>query len=59
MSAPESVGFANPGLITGTIVYGVIGLTLSVIAPMIFAKETPNITKVSLLIVYMLFTCAG
>jgi hypothetical protein len=45
MSAPVSLGFANPGLITGTVVYGVIGLVMTVVAPLAFAKETPNITK--------------
>lgn len=38
-------GFFAPGIVTGTIVYLILGCIATVAVPMLFAKETKNITK--------------
>ncbi|EER15131.1 hypothetical protein Pmar_PMAR023457 [Perkinsus marinus ATCC 50983] len=43
--APASLGFHAPGLITGTIIFAVLGVVFTFVAPILFAKETPKITK--------------
>lgn len=43
MGVPQ--GFMASGLITGTMVYGILGMLATLIAVSCFAKETPNITK--------------
>ncbi len=63
MSSPiVSQGFAAPGIITGSIVFLVLGIIASVAAPLLFAKETKNITKgeavrLSLVVVWMSTVC--
>lgn len=38
-------GFFAPGIVTGTIVYLILGCIATVVVPMLFGKETPNISK--------------
>ena len=58
----QSYGFAAPGIITGTIVFAVLGVIASVVGPMVFGKETKNVTKgeavrLTLVIVWMTTIC--
>lgn len=58
----ESYGFFAPGVITGTIVFTVLGLVATFVAPAVFAKESKNITKaeavrLTLVIVWMTTVC--
>ena len=60
--AVASYGFAAPGIITGTIVFGILGIIASVVAPLKFGKETKNISKadairLSLVIVWLTTVC--
>ena len=60
--AIESYGFAAPGIITGTIVFAILGIIASVLAPTVFAKETKNISRgdavrLSLVIVWLSTGC--
>ena len=60
--AVESYGFFAPGVVTGTIVFAILGVIASVVAPMVFAKETKNITRgeairLSLVIVWLTTGC--
>jgi len=41
----QSQGFFAPGIIVGTVIYALIGVAGTMIAPKYFALETPNITK--------------
>jgi heme/copper-type cytochrome/quinol oxidase subunit 2 len=58
----ESYGFFAPGIVTGTIVFGVLGVIASFVAPSMFAKESKNITRseavrLTLVIVWMTTVC--
>ena len=58
----ESYGFFSPGVVTGTIVFGILGIIASFVAPAMFGKETKNITKgeavrLTLVIVWMTTVC--
>ena len=60
--AVDSYGFAAPGIITGTIVYGILGVIASIVCPRYFGKETKNISKsdavkLTLVIVWMTTIC--
>ena len=60
--AINSYGFAGPGIITGTVVFAILGIIASVVCPMVFGKETKNISKgeairLSLVIVWMTTVC--
>lgn len=62
MSKVVSYGFAAPGIITGTVVFGILGVIASVVAPIVFGKETKNISKgdairLSLVIVWLTTVC--
>jgi V-type H+-transporting ATPase subunit e len=57
-----SYGFFAPGIVTGTIVFALLGVFASVIAPAVFGKETKNISKsdsikLSLVIVWLTTGC--
>ena len=41
----ESYGFAAPGIITGTIVFAILGIIASVAAPAFLARESKNISR--------------
>ncbi|EER02383.1 conserved hypothetical protein [Perkinsus marinus ATCC 50983] len=61
-AAPASLGFHAPGLITGTIIFAVLGVVFTFVAPILFAKETPKITKgestrLSILLVWLTTIC--
>ena len=58
----DSYGFFAPGVVTGTIVFGILGLIASFVAPAMFAKESKNISKadavkLSLVIVWLTTGC--
>jgi V-type H+-transporting ATPase subunit e len=60
--AVVSYGFAAPGIIAGTVVFGLLGVIASVVAPIVFGKETKNISKgdavrLSLVIVWLTTVC--
>ncbi len=61
-TAIQSYGFFAPGIITGTVVFGILGVIASVLAPALFAKETKNISKadavkLSLIVVWLTTGC--
>lgn len=58
----ESYGFFAPGIITGTIVYAVLGIIASVVCPKYFGKATKNISqpdavRLTLVIVWLTTVC--
>ena len=62
MAGVESYGFFAPGIITGTFVFAILGVIASVVAPVMFGKETKNISRgdavrLSLVIVWLTTGC--
>jgi V-type H+-transporting ATPase subunit e len=60
--AVQTQGFFAPGIIVGTVIYAILGVIATVIAPKYFAKETPNITKqeayrLTMVVVWMTTVC--
>lgn len=60
--AIESYGFLSPGVVTGTIIFAVLGVVASFVAPAMFAKESKNISRpeavrLTLVIVWMTTVC--